>query len=247
MLVGYPMPPTVDVHIEVPEPYTYKPKKIDDAGFMRDVGIGVLIAIGAIAIVVVAIRKLRDRKLSVAAKLVDHEEMTLVGIVRARDKTLVAPLSGKACVAHKTRVTWMDEPGSSEGRGVFGEVPARTGGAVGGVGGVSFDLELRDGTRVQIDGGVITLDVTPYRLPPNPERERALLVEHGNVDKHDRAGFDEIAVEPGMKIAIRGMVRIEQDPNATAERGYRDDAPTRIRLDRNGDKPITVVRVWDAS
>ena len=25
-----------------------------------------------------------------------------------------------------------------------------------------------------------------------------------------------------------------------------DDAPTRMRLDRNGDKPVTIVRIWNA-
>lgn len=240
------MAPPLDVHVEVPEPYEYKPTKIDDAGIMRDVGIGVGIAIGAIAILTFVIRRLRDTRLSMAAPLIDHEEVTLTGIVRARDKTLEAPLSGRACVAHHTRVTIVGEPGSSEGRGILGQVPAGHEGERTLLGQVPFELELREGARVQIDE-TLTFAPAPYRLPPNPKRERALLDSIGRADKHDRAGFDELALEPGRKVAIRGMLRIDLDPHARGERGYRDDAPKRMRLVANGDTPVTVIRIWDAS
>jgi hypothetical protein len=242
------MRPQLDIQIETPEPYTYKPPPpVDDAGFMRDLGLGVAIAIAAIAIVVVAIRKLRDHKLSAAANLVDHEAVTLTGVVRAKDnRTLVAPLSGRACVAHDTRVTYLGAPGSSEGRGVFGAVPTSTDGGSTLVAEVPFELELRDGKRVQIEGP-LAYAVAPYRLPPDPTRERALLETLGRVDQDRRAGFSEIAIEPGAKLAIRGMLRVELDPSATAERGYRDDAPSRMRLVTDGDTRVTIVRVWDAS
>jgi hypothetical protein len=239
----------MQTRLEIPVmPAPYKPPPpVDEASFYKTVGIGIAIVLVASSIIVNVVRKLRDRKYAAPQRLVDHEAVTLTGIVRAGASTLTAPLSGRACVAHRSRAYLVGEAGSSEGRGIFGQVPAgvaeqpiveeRT----------AFMLELSQGGSVAIDGEGLALDMTPQRVvPPAPARERAFLERFGLAAKHERAGFDEVLIAVGAKVAIRGMLRIESDPSAADERGYRDDAPRRMRLAADGETAVKVVRIWDA-
>ena len=58
------------------------------------------------------------------------------------------------------------------------------------------------------------------------------------------AMFDEIVVEPGANIAIRGILSVERDPTASSERGYRDDAPTIVHLVGSPSTSLTILRIW---
>ena len=86
----------------------------------------------------------------------------------------------------------------------------------------------------------------PSALVPRAEaREIAFLARAGfGADFHRHAGFDEIVVEPGATIVVRGMIRIDRDIASTAERGYRDDAPTLVRLVATPQTPVTISQIW---
>jgi hypothetical protein len=229
----------------------YKPPPpVDDAGFMRDLGIGIGSAAVAIALIVVVVRKLLDRKFRSKGKLVDHELITITGVVRAAGEPLIAPLSGKACVAHRSRAYLVGESRErerDEGNVLYGKVPA----------GLEKNLveEARIAFRIETPDGLIHIDddafelaaITPERvIPRQQDREHAFLAKLGAPDKHDKAGFDEVVVAVGAKATLRGMLRIEADPGSADERGYRDDAPKRMRLVAADGKQVTVARVWDA-
>ena len=157
---------------------------------MQDIFIGVVIAIVAVVAVVFVVRALLDRRLSRPAKLADHELVTLTGIVRPAGAKLVAPLSARACVAYRVRAVVIGEEGSSEGRGVFGKVPASLAAEPIEYLSVAFTLETRNGP-IAIGEQPLELTVTPERLPPKPKQERAFLEKFGGDSLEQvRASFD---------------------------------------------------------
>jgi hypothetical protein len=216
---------------------------------MRNLGIGFGITAVAIALLLALVRRFLDHKYRGEAKLVDHELVTITGIVRAAGEPLLAPLSGKPCVAHRSRVYFVGEArerAQGEGGVLLGKVPAGLDGTLIREARAAFRVETKQGV-IHVDGDALELAVTPERVIPRQQaRERAFLTELGAADKEDKAGFDEIVVAVGAKVSIRGMLRIEADAASTDERGYRDDAPKRMRLVAADGTPVTVARVWDA-
>jgi hypothetical protein len=96
---------------------------------------------------------------------------------------------------------------------------------------VSFELETVGGV-VLVDGTEADLELKPKRVSPRSvERERAFIVGHGRAaEVTPVATFREIALTPGMRVAVHGMAMIEATTGQGAERGYRDSGPTRARL-----------------
>jgi hypothetical protein len=215
---------------------------LDEAGFLQDIGLIALVAVIAIVLGVIIARKLVDRRLARPARLVDNELVTLIGVVRAAGATLTAPLSGRTCVAYRAHariVAGSERPDAPIGAAEPGVTAEPTE-----VEHVSFTLETANGP-IGIDGERLELAVTPERVvPAQPGRELALLERHDLAALHHKAGFDEIAIEPGAKIAMRGLLRFEVDALAAGERGYREEAPRRMRLLAPGDDAIKVVRIW---
>lgn len=200
-----------------------EPVPLDEAGFAQDLVIGVLLACAAIGLVIALVRWVRDRMLHRAATLQDHELVSLTGVVRAGSRTFAAPLSGTTCVAYRARAL---VEGSES---VLAEQEA-------------FVVQTPKGP-IKVEAQSLALELVPTRLPPRPDRERALLDRLGVAARPEQTSFDEVVIPVGAKIAIRGMLRIDSDPLATDERGYRDAAPPRMRLVAT-DAMVTIVRVW---
>jgi hypothetical protein len=154
----------------------------------------------------------------------------VTGTVAVLDgRTLVAPLTGRPCVAHRSRVA------------PRGALPS---------GGVLERVELCPFT---IDGVVAVesvntqLDLPRSRLTPSPQqRDRydAFLAVTG-LQRHDpefgKYGpeFEEVIVVPGMRITVAGLVTHEIPPIAS-ELGFRDLPPARVRLVGDAEHPIVI-------
>ncbi len=174
----------------------------------------------------------RRRDLAKSPPLVEGEVVTLSGTVRPADSTLEAPLSGKRCVVYRTHARVFSR--ASVPRLLAEPFELET---------VPFMLETPRGT-VRVDAPALQVAVTPETaVGVAPERIAAFLDRH-RVELREGIVFDEIAVEPGQTATVRGVLRVRRDEASTAERGYRDDAPTIRELVAAADQPVTLLRVW---
>ncbi|MBA3540983.1 MAG: hypothetical protein H0T79_15335 [Deltaproteobacteria bacterium] len=138
-------------------------------------------------------------------ELVDGAVVTLVGTVRAKD-LLTAPLSQRPCVVLHVKTfigpIWFTRFAMTE-----------------------FVLETEHG-EVIIEHFPNAGLALPVRRIHNPSFERAehYLVGAGrSAWEVGRAVFDEIVVEPGMKISVYGVVRVDfAPPSMGVELGFRD-------------------------
>ena len=181
------------------------------------------------------VRKLRDARARAAARsrlragakpIADCTLVTVTGTVRARDAgaLLEAPLSGRRVVYHRSaaRVPLHD----------FSATAVEM---------IPFELETADGiVHVEGDAAEVVLDPAPV-TPRDLERVRRFLAVHGASAEHAfTAGVDEIAIEPGARISVHGLARIEADPSGAGERGYREGAPARVTLEPHAAHPLTL-------
>ncbi len=106
---------------------------------------------------------------------------------------------------------------------------------------VPFELETAEGiVRIEGDAADVILPPLPV-IPRDLERVRRFLAAHNVSAEHAAtAGIDEIAIEPGARITVQGLARVEADPASLGERGYREDAPTRVTLEPHPAHPLTI-------
>lgn len=174
----------------------------------------------------------RRRMRGAPSALADHTVATLRGVVHALDEPLVAPLSGTPCVLHRSTVRVFGKGRSPAGpRPVVGETTRCEM--------VRFELATRDG-RVIVDGTEADVTIRPRPIIPRKlEREQAFLHTIGYDGHAGDAGFDEVVIEPGMLVAVHGVVRVEITPAATGDVGFRD-APKQVRLVGDEQHPLTI-------
>jgi hypothetical protein len=165
-------------------------------------------------------RRLREG----APRLADHAAVTLTGTVRVRDDLIEAPLTGRLVVFHLS-VARVSELGVQV---VEHEL-------------VPFELETAEGI-VRVEGATADVAFPPVPVIPRQiERVQRFLTAHGIAFEHALgASIDEIAVEPGARIAVHGVVQVELDPSNAGERGFREPAPTRTTLRAAPDHPLTL-------
>jgi hypothetical protein len=168
-------------------------------------------------------------------------EGTLVrvtGVVRACDRTLVAPLSGEACVVSRARM-WV---GNTYVRRA---VKPRESFAM-----VAFEL-VRDGEPpVRVEGNRALLDLSTHKLrrprgKASPERARReqLLLEHAIPHAQLRhARFDETIVREGDRVSVVGLMMLDDALVAppASELGFRDRAQAAVRIAGNADHPLVI-------
>jgi hypothetical protein len=197
-----------------------------DASNMRRLAFVTFAALIALTFIGLALRHfLRRRALANTPALADGELLTIAGVVRPAASTIEASLSGKPCVVHRSRARVFSKTNE-----LLGEPADRDA--------VPFIVETKQGL-VHVDPNNIELEVVPSTVVDEATpRQKAFRSRHA-VAAETSAQFDEIIVEPGAKISLRGRISVERDAASTAERGYRDDAPTKVRLV----SPV-VLRVW---
>jgi hypothetical protein len=161
----------------------------------------------------------------------------VTGIVRERDTLIVAPLSGVECVAARARVT----TGLWHTRGVL---KPREWFAI-----VSF-LIARDGEPpVVVEGQHALISLPGEKLarakPGSRElarREQLLLQLGDKATNAYRAGCEEIAIVPGMRVSVVGLMMLgrSEAPVGDDERGFRELAPSTLRLVGNATHPLVI-------
>lgn len=190
---------------------------------------GVVTAVGGVGAVIWGpYAKARRRLHAGSTRLEDRAIVTLTGVVRALGEPLVAPLSGKPCVACRSFASWVPD------RRVGGD----RGGALAHTDAQPFELVTDEGPVI-VDGA-LDFAIRPAAVVPcKLERQARFLAMHGqSVEFMQRAGFEEILIAPGDRISVQGMVMIEASP-VGGERGFRDTAVA-IRLVPHDDHPLTI-------
>lgn len=166
----------------------------------------------------------------------ENEPVVAAGIVRPLDETLVAPLSGRTCVAYRSRA-WISPPGGMSS----GETTQLR----------PFALDLGE-EEIIVTGEHAIWGLPPAPLlPRNLERESSFLARHaltaqparfgyGRVASHAR--FTEVALEPGARVAVGGtLVLVPPDEPPDDERGFRDLPPPEARIVGNRARPLVFV------
>ena len=175
----------------------------------------------------------RARAVAGSGALRDHERVTITGIVRPVDQPIAAPLTGRSCVMYRARARVFTRDA----------VPTALGEPVE-IGCVPFVITTNHG-EVVVDASPALDAATSAIVERSREREVAFLARHGFAgDRHAGTVFDELVIEPGATIKIRGVVLLERDAHATDERGYRDDAPTVVKLVAVEGTPLALLDTW---
>jgi hypothetical protein len=174
----------------------------------------------AVAAIPTAIRRSHARKHRLAAPdaIIDHGIVTLRGTVKLLGTPLTAPLSGRACVAFRATGRTFTFIGKHK------QIDAETTEVVM----TPFVLETKHGDVI-VNGEVCELPAHSAPIIPRKlELEQAFMRRATLLGMAADAGFDEIVVKPGMKIAVHGVVR-EEVTTSGAETGFRE-APKQRRL-----------------
>lgn len=191
--------------------------------------VGGALALGLLGVALRGVKRRRD--LRRAPRLVDHEVMTVTGIVVAGEHVLTAPLSGHACVAHRSSARLRGRPSAA----VHSEQAS-----------TAFVVATAAGP-VCVDPGELALDLVPLVVLDHAVHDRTAFLDRQGIDPVQRGqlSFDEIVIAPGSRISIRGMIRIGLDQGSASERGYREALPSTARLVATAPTaPVTVVRSW---
>jgi hypothetical protein len=178
-------------------------------------------------------RAAKQRLRKGSTNVVDGEVVTLVGRVRPLERHLEAPLSGRTCVAFEASARLYDSQ--------VGNAPPLYRETVVERAMVPFELVTSEGP-VLVDGtsAEVALPAVPL-IPRRLEREVAFLEAHARSAQYAlTTTFDEVIAGEGDKLAVHGRAIVEQVPNDTAERGYRDAAPTRVRIVAHENHPLTI-------
>lgn len=206
---------------------------------VKALAIFVVAVVGAVGAVGTALwgprAKARRRLRQGSATIADREIVTLVGTVRQCGELLVAPLSGKECVLFESFAHVKELQAGARYADTVVELGEKR----------MVPFELDTGNEVVlVDGATADVELPPTPVVPRRiEREKAFLEAGGQPGKLVvTSGFDETRVAPGDRVAVQGMAIVELDPSATDERGYRENAPRKIRLVAHDAHPLTIGR-----
>ena len=175
--------------------------------------------------------KTRKRLRNATRELVEGAVVTLTGTVRAKGDLVTGPLSGREGVAFLASARiYGPATHHMRSRPIVDHVQRQEA--------HEFVLETKDGP-IEIEPGEALIEYTPEPLIPRKiEREQAFLRAAGsNVHAKD-AGFDEVVIQPGMKISVLGAVHFEVAPG---DGGYRETG-RRVILSAPPDHPVTITR-----
>lgn len=146
------------------------------------------------------------------------------GTVRALDETLVAPLSGRPCVAYRSRVraTWSS--------GAYETMQLRP-----------FVIDRDDGgASIVVDGERAMFGVPALALAHNLEREVSFCARHAVSTVHAR--FSEVLLPLGAEVVVGGtLVYVPRDEPPTGERLFREPPPPEPQLVGNREAPLIIV------
>jgi len=173
-------------------------------------------------------RTLRNAPSKRISEVTDDEQAKVVGRVRALGELLVAPITGRDCVAYSVTVLEQSDRGSA-----IRETKA-----------MPFALDDGSGralvdptdARIAIDNGATVQ--TGMLNDPTPAAED-LLRRHGKRPRHSLL-YREAVVTDGESIAVLGAGTREPDPDAPPVESYRGAPRTRLRLTSSAKHPLVI-------
>lgn len=176
-------------------------------------------------------RALRSKPL-LAQETPEGEVVRVTGVVKVGEATLVAPISGRACVVYRSRVTdgmWTVRRAMLPNE-TFEMVP--------------FTLVRDDGSKVEISGKHALLDLPNLKFPestPELVERRDKFMELHKIKSGHAGVFEEIVVEDGMRVSVAGlMMKDLAEAPVDGEAGYRDEAPSTLRLAGDVAHPLVI-------
>jgi hypothetical protein len=153
-------------------------------------------------------------------------QVKVTGVVQALDDILVSPLSGRPCVAYRSRV-W----GATQLRPETAETMQLR----------PFAIDRGAAESVIVDGDHALFSL-PYVTLTDEDRDRELsfLARHGM--QRQRARFSEVTLEVGARITIAGtLVLSPVDEPPLDELGFRDLPPPVLQLGGSRDRPLVIL------
>lgn len=165
----------------------------------------------------------------------DHVRVT--GTVQTFERTLVAPLTGRTCVAYRSRATVhsVQTPGQANRTPMVQPDVMLL---------VPFLLES-GGDHVLVDGDHALFDVSATRLTAaDSERQQQFIVQHGfRSNDGIAAGFKEVLIEPGMRVSVVGVaMRDVALATPSEESMFREGPAPTIRLTGSRAHPLAIGR-----
>ncbi|MDB4963082.1 MAG: hypothetical protein JWP01_3081 [Myxococcales bacterium] len=164
--------------------------------------------------------------------------MRVVGVVRAFEQTLVAPISGRTCVAYRSRVSVTVSP-RPHGAPPLALSPKAESLLI-----APFLIDRGAEGTVIVDGDQARFDLKPLELTAaDAERKRSFLARHGYSSQGPVSGgsFTEVVLEPGMTIAVSGaMMRDVALAPPASDLAFREAPPATIRLTGNHEHPLVI-------
>ncbi|HEY1810812.1 MAG TPA: hypothetical protein VGG74_00560 [Kofleriaceae bacterium] len=198
----------------------------------------IAIALGGVAGVLGRRRARAAKLLADPATFEDNSAVTFIGTVKVVGEPLIAPLSGKPCVAFRVRARSYRPAAISVGvaSSSFREIDQQ-----------QFVVEMMPFTlvtqhgEIAVDGEICELLIRGGAvIPRSVEREQDLLDQLQILARAADAGFDEACVEPGAQIKVHGLACRELSDRG-GETGFRE-APTQIRITGDDAHPIRIDR-----
>ncbi|MBA3454873.1 MAG: hypothetical protein H0T42_17425 [Deltaproteobacteria bacterium] len=158
----------------------------------------------------------------------DHVRVT--GVVRVLDDTLIAPLSGRTCVAYRARATV-----HTVRPGTYVLLPKPDSFVL-----VPFLIEGTDHV-VLIDGDRAVFDLPLTKLTGS-ERQQRFMTLHGYTSQLGvGASFREVVVEPGMVVTVAGVLMRDVALAPTVDEStFRAGPPPTLRLSGNREHPLAI-------
>lgn len=157
----------------------------------------------------------------------EGEQVKVTGVVQALDDMLVAPLSGRPCVAYRSRV-WGATQIRPEAAGETMQLRP-------------FVIDRGTAESVIVDGDHALFSLPYVTLgPEDRDRQLSFLARHAM--QRQRARFSEVALEVGMTITIAGtLVLSPVDEPPLDELGFRDLPPPVLQLGGSRDRPLVIL------
>ncbi|MEO8554007.1 MAG: hypothetical protein ABI678_28730, partial [Kofleriaceae bacterium] len=178
---------------------------------------------------------IRGKPRAAPRQVEDHALVTLTGIAKLRGTPLIAPLSGRACVAFRaTGRTYKLGALSGFSGGRHRTLDQEVSELV-----MTPFVLVTDQGEVQVDGERCELSLRGEPIIPRKlELERDFMIKAALIGRVQDAGFDEVVILAGAKVLVHGIARREV-ASTGGETGFRE-APMQIRLTGDATHPITI-------